>query len=73
MSVRLPLNKPVANICFLVSNKIPVAAILGNFRALKVTKSFGLSVADPRLGNATKFLRKDISLITKVTRTRYKA
>ena len=58
MSVRLPLNKPVANICFLVSNKIPVAAILGNFRAVKVTKIFGLSVADPWLGNGTKVLKR---------------
>ena len=32
---------------------------------------FGLSVADPRLGNGTKVLKKDISLITKVTRTRH--
>ena len=67
MSVRLPLNKPVANIYFQVSNKIPVAAILGNLRAFKVTEIFGLSLADPRLRNATKCLKKDIS---KVTRTR---
>ena len=44
--------------------------MLGNFGAVKVTKIFGLSVADPRLGNATKVLKKDIFLITKVTRTR---
>ena len=37
----------------------------------KVTESFGLSVADPGLGNATKGLKKDVSLITKVTRTRH--
>ena len=53
MSVRLPLDKPVANIYFQVSNKIPVAAILGNLRAFKVTEIFGLSLADPRLRNAT--------------------
>ena len=71
MSVRLPLNKPVANVYFQVSNKIPVAAILGNLRAFKVTEIFGLSLADPRLRNATKGLKKDISLITKVTRARH--
>ena len=45
-------------------------AILGNFRAFKVTEIFGLFVADPRLGNVTTGLKKDISLITKVKRTR---
>ena len=66
----MPFNKPVANIWFYVSDKIPVAAILANFRAFKVTEIFGLSVADPRLGNVTTGLKKDISLITKVKRTR---
>ena len=70
MSVRLPLNKPVANIYFKVCNKIPVAAILGNVRAFKVTEIFGLSLSDPSLRNTTKGLKTDISLINKVTRTR---
>lgn len=37
----------------------------------KVTEIFALSVADPRLENVTKGLRKDISVITKITRTRH--
>ena len=60
---------------FLSFNKILVAAILGNFRAFKVTihvlRVFVLFVADPWLGNAADGLERDISVITKVQRTRH--
>ena len=56
---------------FIFKFLIKSPAILGNFRAFKVTEIFGLSVADPRLQNATKGLREDISVITKITRTRH--
>ena len=52
-----------------VLDKIAVVAFWGNFSVFKVNisccKIFGLSVADPRIGNATKGLEKD-----KVKRTR---
>ena len=57
---------------FLSFNKILVAAILGNFRAFKVTihvvRFFALFVADPWLGNAANGLERSISVITKVQR-----
>ena len=56
---------------FIFKFLIKSPAILGNFRAFKVTEIFGLCVADPRLENATKGLRKDISVITKITGTRH--
>ena len=52
-----------------VLDKIAVVALWGNFSVFKVNfscyKIFVFSVADPRLGNATKDLEKD-----KVKRTR---
>ena len=74
-----PFVCPLSGIfLFLRLNKILVAACLGHCRepyAFKVTfyvlRFFGLFVADPWLGNATRGLERGISVISKVQRTRH--